>query len=233
MGSRRGGSVRKKSLAERPKPTFQQTVWVAMPRNSVFSTPPPPFVVCLGLILERRMLEISDCGLGGPLRLRVQSLLQCLLQDRVPVGLLGSREQGNLRKCSPSALESWRQIWRVAGRESGFPDLLGSPRPSGKSPDFAGSSPNFPGSFSATSPEVPSLWNFTAIRRFPGSFPKLPRKFPKLPRKFRDFPGGQPLSLGSLTPSPDSQKLSLAEIGVLSEALPTLLSRVPSLKIPV
>ena len=43
----------------------------------------------------------------------------------------------------------------------------------------------------------------------PRKFPKLPRKFPKLPRKFPDFPGGQPLSLGSLTPSPDSQKLSL------------------------
>ena len=39
--------------------------------------------------------------------------------------------------------------------------------------------------------------------------PGLPRKFPKLPRKFPDFPGGQPLSLGSLTPSPGSQKLSL------------------------
>ena len=43
----------------------------------------------------------------------------------------------------------------------------------------------------------------------PRKFPKLPRKFPKLPRKFPDFPGGQPLSLGGLTPSPDSQKLSL------------------------
>ena len=43
----------------------------------------------------------------------------------------------------------------------------------------------------------------------PQKFPKLPRKFPKIPRKFLDFPGGQPLSLGSLTPSPDSQKLSL------------------------
>ena len=43
----------------------------------------------------------------------------------------------------------------------------------------------------------------------PRKFPGLPRKFPKLPRKFPDFPGGQALSLGSLTPSPDSQKLSL------------------------
>ena len=65
------------------------------------------------------------------------------------------------------------------------------PRASGKSLDFPGSSPNFPGSFSATSPEVLSLWNLTAIQ---GSrkFPRLPRKFPGLPRKFPDFPGGQP-----------------------------------------
>ena len=33
------------------------------------------------------------------------------------------------------------------------------PRASGKFPGFPGSSPNFPGSFSATSPEVLSLWN--------------------------------------------------------------------------
>ena len=44
-------------------------------------------------------------------------------------------------------------------------------RASGKSPDFPGSSPNFPGSFSATSPEVLSLWNLTAIQGCPGSFP--------------------------------------------------------------
>ena len=82
-------------------------------------------------------------------------------------------------------------------------------RVSGKAPDFPGSSPTFPGSFSATSPEVVSLWNLTAIQRFPGSVPNLPGSSPKLPWKFPDSPGGQPLSLGSLTPWPDSQKLSL------------------------
>ena len=76
------------------------------------------------------------------------------------------------------------------------------PQASGKSPDFPGSSPNFfPGSSLTvelnSNPEVPR------------KFPKLPRKFPKLPQKFPDLPGGQPLSLGSLTPSPDSQKHSL------------------------
>ena len=78
------------------------------------------------------------------------------------------------------------------------------PRASGKSPDFPGSSPNFPGSFSATFPEVLSLWNLTAIQGFPGSFPDFPGSFP-------DFPRGQPLALGSLTPSSDSQKLSLTK----------------------
>ena len=87
--------------------------------------------------------------------------------------------------------------------------LGGSQAPSGKSPDFPRSSPNFPGSFSATSPEVLSLWNLTAIQRFPRSFPNLPGSSPNFPQKFPDFPGGQPLSLGSLTPSSDSQKLSL------------------------
>ena len=51
----------------------------------------------------------------------------------------------------------------------------------------------------------------------PQKFPKLPRKFGKLPRKFPDFPGGQPFSLGSLTPSPDSQKLSLKRGEAFSE----------------
>ena len=66
------------------------------------------------------------------------------------------------------------------------------PRASGKSPDFPGSSPNFPGSFSATSPEVLSLWNFTAIQGFPGSFPDFPGSSPDFPGSFPDFPRGQP-----------------------------------------
>ena len=80
-------------------------------------------------------------------------------------------------------------FWEVPGLPRKFPEL---PR------KFFG---DFPGSSLTvelnSNPEVPR------------KFPRLPRKFPKLPRKFPDFPGGQPLSLGSLTPSPDSQKLSL------------------------
>ena len=45
----------------------------------------------------------------------------------------------------------------------------------------------------------------------PRKFPRLPRKFPGLPRKFPGLPRRSALSLGSLTPSPDSQKLSLKD----------------------
>ena len=80
-------------------------------------------------------------------------------------------------------------FWEVPGLPRKFPEL---PR------KFFG---DFPGSsFTVelnSNPEVPR------------KFPKLPRKFPKLPQKFPDFPGGRPLSLGSLTPSPDSQNLCL------------------------
>ena len=93
----------------------------------------------------------------------------------------------------------WRQIWRVAGRESGFPELLGSPR---TSPEVPRTSPEVSGDFPGSSLTV----ELNSNPEVPRKFPKLPRKFPKLPRKFPDFPGGQPLSLGSLTPSPDSQK---------------------------
>ena len=55
------------------------------------------------------------------------------------------------------------------------------PRASGKCTDFPESSPNFPGSFSATSPEVLSLWNLTATQRFPRSFPNFPGSSPNLP----------------------------------------------------
>ena len=61
----------------------------------------------------------------------------------------------------------------------------------------------------ATSPEVLLLWNLTVIHGFPGSSPDFPGSSPDFPGSFPDFPRGQPLSLGSLTPSPDSQKLSL------------------------
>ena len=68
------------------------------------------------------------------------------------------------------------QIWRVAGRESGSPELLGSPR---TSPEVPRSSPEvirrLPRKFSHCE-------NLTAVQRFPGSFPNFPGSSP-------DFPG--------------------------------------------
>ena len=102
--------------------------------------------------------------------------------------------------------KSWRQIRRVAGRESGSPELLESPRTSPEVPQTSLD----PRSFSATSPEVLALWNLTAIQRFPGSFPDFPGSSPNFPGGFPDFPRGQPLFLGRPdTLSLDSQKLPL------------------------
>ena len=94
-------------------------------------------------------------------------------------GVVGDCGSANL-----SDININKGIWRVAGRESGCPKLLGSPW----TPPVRGTPPE-------------------AFRRLPRKFshnrttsnPELPRKFPKLPRKFPDFPGGQPLSYGSLT----------------------------------
>ena len=96
----------------------------------------------------------------------------------------------------------WRQIWRVTGRESGSPELLGSSR----------TSPEVP----RTSPEVLGDFPGSSLTVELNSNPEVPRKFPKLPGSSPNFPGSsgtspkvKPLSLGSLTPSPDSQELSL------------------------
>ena len=87
--------------------------------------------------------------------------------------------------------KSWRQIWRV-----GYPELLGSPR---TSPEVFGRLPRkFLGDFPGSSLAVELYSN-----------PAVPRKFPRLPRKFPGLPRRSALSLGSLAPSPDSQKLSL------------------------
>ena len=97
---------------------------------------------------------------------------------------------------------TWRQIWRVASRDSGSPELLGSSR---TSPEVPQTSPENFGDFPGGSLTV----ELNSNPEVPRKLPKLPRTFPKPAQKFRDFPGGQPLSLGSLTPSPESQKLSL------------------------
>ena len=105
----------------------------------------------------------------------------------------------------------WRQIWRVAGRESGSPELLESPR---TSPEVPRTSPEVFRRLPRSSLTVESDSNSNP--EVPRKFPNLPRKFPqtspevpRLPRRSAPF---LPLSLGSLTPSPDSQKPSLIGI---------------------
>ena len=81
---------------------------------------------------------------------------------------------------APTVTHFWRQIWRVVGRESGYPELLASPRTSPEVPQ--------------TSPEVfwrlPRKFSHCGTLQHPG----VPRKFPRLPRTFPgsffpDFPG--------------------------------------------
>ena len=78
-------------------------------------------------------------------------------------------------------------------------------------PELPRKFPELPRKFFGDFPGSPLTVQPTSNPEVPRKFPKLPRKFPKLPRKFPDFPGGQPLSLGGLTPSPDSQELSLIQ----------------------
>ena len=54
-----------------------------------------------------------------------------------------------------------------------------------------------------------SRWEGVKLPRASGKSPDFPGSSPDVPRSSPNFPGGRPLSLGSLTPSPDSQKLSL------------------------
>ena len=108
---------------------------------------------------------------------------------------------------SPSGITIVAEVIReldLASRREG----VRLPRASGKSPDFPRSSPNFPEVFRRL-PRSSLTVELNSNPEVPRKFPKLPRKFPKFPRKFSDLPGGQPLSLGSLTPSPDTQQLSL------------------------
>ena len=82
-------------------------------------------------------------------------------------------------------------FWEVPGLPRKFPKL---PR------KFFG---DFPGSSLAV--------ELNSNPGVPRKFPRLPRKFPGLPRKLPGLPRGSALSLGNLTPSPDSQKLSLTK----------------------
>ena len=83
------------------------------------------------------------------------------------------------------------------------------------SPSFAKTVARYRGQLSP--PEVPSDFPGSSLTvelnsnpEFARSFPDLSGSSPDFPESSPDFPGGQLLSLGSLTPSPDSQKLSLS-----------------------
>ena len=122
-------------------------------------------------------------------------------------------------RCSdPQLLETnLASHWEGVGLRRAFGKSWHFP---GSSPNFPGSSLNFPGSSPAASPEGLSLCNLTAIQRFHGSFPDFPGSSPDFTESSPDLPEGQPLSLESLTHSPDSQKLSL-DLGLTGDLCPT------------
>ena len=91
-----------------------------------------------------------------------------------------------------------------------FGESLGGSQAPPASPEVPGLPQKFPGlprKFFGDFPGSSLTVELNSIQRFPGSFPDFPGSSPDFPGSSPDFPGGQPLSLGSLTPSPDSQKL--------------------------
>ena len=62
------------------------------------------------------------------------------------------------------------------------------------------------GLLNSDTPQAPSDLR-ALFQIFPGNFPDFPRSSPDFPRNFQGPPKGQPLSLGSLTPSDDSEEL--------------------------
>ena len=144
------------------------TFWVTF-RVTFGGDPESHFLVTFELLLIFRGFGASRRSGTSQVKSRFSENSESRASTLVFQKTLQTREQ------YPSRF--WRQIWRVAGRELGSPELLESPR----------TSPEVP----RTSPEVFrrlrrrfSHWNLTAIQRFPRKFPRLPRKFPELPWKF-------------------------------------------------
>ena len=107
----------------------------------------------------------------------------------IPSSLRQTPRPKHLTNFQSFSLINWRQIWRVAGRESGNPELLGSPQ---TSPEVPPTCPEvFFGDFPGSSLTV-ELYSNPGV---PRKFPKLPRKFPGLPRKFPGLPRRSALSL--------------------------------------
>ena len=89
---------------------------------------------------------------------------------------------------------TWRQIWRVAGRESGSPELLGSPGLPRKFPELPR---KFFGDFPESSLTVELNSNPEVLRKFP-KLPQTSPEVPGLPRRSAPF-SGQPDTLSWLT----------------------------------
>ena len=88
----------------------------------------------------------------------------------------------------------WRQIWRAAGRESGSPELLESPR---KFPELPRKvSGDFPGTSLTvdlnSNLEVPQSQTCPEVLDFPGSSPDFPRGPKKHINFFNKFFGSHP-----------------------------------------
>ena len=129
-------------------------------------------------------LEKVDAERSAELNLPMGSILLNQMEYIIEVLMIGDKFGE-----SPRASQATPSFWKVPGLPRKFPKL---PR------KFFG---DFPGSSLTV--------ELNSNPGVPRKFPRLPRKFPGLPRKFPGLPRRSALSLGSLTPSPDSQKLSL------------------------
>ena len=97
----------------------------------------------------------------------------------------------------------------VAEERCKFGDKFGESLGGSQAPPSFWKSPDFPGSSPATSPEVfrrlPRKFSHCGILQQSRGSPEVSQTSPEVP----GLPRRSALSLGSLTPSPDSQKLSL------------------------
>ena len=139
--------------------------WPGSPENVSCSRATPRLHRCKsGVALEKETFS----GLPGhpPKRLLAPSPIEF----RGNPGIRGLYQAVRVATQNPHPKlgpNNWRQIWRVAGRESGSPELLGCPQ---TSPEFPELPRKFFGDFPGSSLTVELHSN-----------PEVPRKFPRLP----------------------------------------------------
>ena len=126
---------------------------------------------------------------------------------------LSKENQVSLARTFLSEPGSGSEINWVEGFGDKFGESLGggqAPPSFWKVPGLPRKFPKLPRKFFGKFPGGSRTMELNSNPGVPRKFPRLPGEFPGLPRKFfGKFPGGQPLSLGSLTPSPDPQRFSL------------------------